>query len=634
MLMPFSFGVDAVEDFKEYTPRNYYCWLKTYCCWKNELKAHEAIEKRFGRNKETKKVHKTILKQQHENITGLSSESLDQIHDRLQKLISQLEILRESLSQEYNNLKFLRSLPTDTNELVSVVASVSAASTKVPISAFPNVNTLSDAVIYSFFTSQSNSPQLDNDDLKQIDADDLDEMDLKWQMAMLNMRAKSVMVLKAMIKAFRQKKNRLTIPSWHSPPQVLPVLIMRKSQFDVIFYKTGLESVEAKILVYQQNETIFEEDIKLLKLDVKLRDNALVNLRKKFKKAEQERDELKFKFDKFQTFSKNLSQLLASQTNDKIGLGYDNQVFNSFVFDCDKMFSFDSDISMLASPVYDRYKSGEGYHVVPPPYTGTFMPPKPDLVCHDAPTVNETVPTAFNVSDSKDESEGEPMPTQKAPSFVQTTEHVKSPRPSVKTIKHPIPADNLRKDIPKSKGHSNSRNRKACFVCKSLTHLIKDCDYYEKKMVQKPVRNHAIRGNHHHSTRMTNLNPQRHVVPTTVLTRSRLVPLNAARPVNTAVPQTKVTRPRPAKTVVTKSHSPLKRPINHRPSPNPSTFPQKVTTIKAPKVIAVKGAKTVITKTNSPPRRHINHSPSHKPNTFPLKVTAVKAPMVNAAKGV
>nr|GEX58193.1 uncharacterized mitochondrial protein AtMg00810-like [Tanacetum cinerariifolium] len=43
---------------------------------------------------------------------------------------------------------------------------------------------------------------------------------------------------------------------------------------------------------------------------------------------------------------------------------------------------------MPASPVYDRYQSGEGYHVVPPPYTGTFMPLKPDLVFHDAPNGN------------------------------------------------------------------------------------------------------------------------------------------------------------------------------------------------------------------------------------------------------
>nr|GEX99203.1 putative ribonuclease H-like domain-containing protein [Tanacetum cinerariifolium] len=71
---------------------------------------------------------------------------------------------------------------------VSVVASVSTASTKVPVSTLPNVDTLSNAVIYSFFTSQSNSLQLDNDDLKQIDADDLEEMGLKWQMTMLTMR--------------------------------------------------------------------------------------------------------------------------------------------------------------------------------------------------------------------------------------------------------------------------------------------------------------------------------------------------------------------------------------------------------------------------------------------------------------
>nr|GEU49694.1 putative ribonuclease H-like domain-containing protein [Tanacetum cinerariifolium] len=73
----------------------------------------EAIEKRFGENKKTKKVQKTLLKQQYENFTISSSESMDQIHDRLQKLISQLEILGESLSQEDINMKFLKSLPTE-----------------------------------------------------------------------------------------------------------------------------------------------------------------------------------------------------------------------------------------------------------------------------------------------------------------------------------------------------------------------------------------------------------------------------------------------------------------------------------------------------------------------------------------
>nr|GEU98149.1 putative ribonuclease H-like domain-containing protein [Tanacetum cinerariifolium] len=491
---------------------------------------------------------------------------MDQIHDRLQKLISQLEILGESLSQEDINLKFLRSLPTEpttqniafvssqntdsTNESVSAVTSVSATSTTVQVFFLPNVDNLSDAVIYSFFASQSNSPQLDNDDLKQINADDLEEIDLKC-----------VMVLVAMIGASSQMKNQQTMPSWHSPPQVLPVLIMRKSQFDVLSYKIGLESVEARIVVYQQNENVFEEDIKLLKLDVMLRDNALVELRKKFRKAEQERDDLKLKLENFQTSSKNLSKLLGSQITDKTGISYDNQVFNSTVFDCDDLISSESDVSMSTSPVYDS-------------------PTKPNK--HLSQSNRPSAPIIKDwVSNSEDEYEGEPMPTQKAPSFVQTPEHVKNLRPSVKPVEYPIPAENLRKDIPKSRGHRHSWNRKACFMCKSLTHLITDCDYYEKKMIQKPIRNHAMRGHHQHYARMTHPHPHRHVVPTSVLTRSRLVPLTAARPVTTAVTKTKVQHQRPTKHGVTKAHSLTRRPINLRPTPTHSNFHQKVTTVKA-----------------------------------------------------
>nr|GEY80400.1 hypothetical protein [Tanacetum cinerariifolium] len=383
--------------------------------WKNELKAQctllmalpnkhqlkfnihkddktlmEAIEKRFSGNKETKKVQKTLLEQQYENFTGLSYESLDQIHDRLQKLISQLEILGESLSQEdinlnfkiyeaevksssttsttTQNIAFVSSQNTDsTNESVRAVASVSAASTKVYVSALPNVDTLSDAVIYSFFASQSNSPQLDNDDLKQIDTDDLEEIDLKWQMAMLTMRARRF--LQGTGRNLGANGTTSTGYDWSFQEEEKP------TNYAFMAFTSSSSSSS----------------------DNEHRDNALVDLRKKFKKVKQERDELKLKLDKFQTSSKNLSQLLASQTNDETGLGYDNQVFNSFVFDCDEMFSFESDVSMPASLVYDRYKSGEGYHAVPSPYTGTFMPFKHDLVFHDAPTVNETIPTAFNV---------------------------------------------------------------------------------------------------------------------------------------------------------------------------------------------------------------------------------------------
>ncbi|GKF62286.1 hypothetical protein Tco_0182340, partial [Tanacetum coccineum] len=53
-----------------------------------------------------------------------------------------------------------------------------------------NTDSMSDVVSYSFFANQSNSPQLSDEDLQQIDANDLEKMDLKWQMAMLTIRAR------------------------------------------------------------------------------------------------------------------------------------------------------------------------------------------------------------------------------------------------------------------------------------------------------------------------------------------------------------------------------------------------------------------------------------------------------------
>ncbi|GKE03167.1 hypothetical protein Tco_1395185 [Tanacetum coccineum] len=89
---------------------------------KDQLKFHaykdakllmEAIEKRYGGNKESKKVQRTLLKQQYENFTGSSSEIIDQTFYRLQKLIRQLEIQGEVIEQEDMNLKLLRSLPSE-----------------------------------------------------------------------------------------------------------------------------------------------------------------------------------------------------------------------------------------------------------------------------------------------------------------------------------------------------------------------------------------------------------------------------------------------------------------------------------------------------------------------------------------
>nr|GEU63301.1 ribonuclease H-like domain-containing protein [Tanacetum cinerariifolium] len=349
------------------------------------------------------------------------------------------------------------AIEKSTNEPVSVVASVSAASAKIIVSALPNADTLSNAVIYSFFASQSNSSQLDNDDLKQIDADDLEEIDLKWQMAMLTVRAR---------RFFQRTRRNLGANGTTS---------------------IGLDMSKVKCYNCHKKGHFAREC--MLPKDTKRNDPVETQRR---------------------------------------SIPVETSTSNALVSQCD---------------AYDRYQSREGCHDVPPPYTGTFMPPKPDLAFHDAPNVNETVHNAFNVELSPTKPDKD-----NAPSFVQPIEQVKTLRPSVKIVEHPILATNLKTAILKPKTQGNSRNRKACFVCKSLTHLIKDCDYY-KKMAQTPVRNHAQRGNHQYYASMTHLNPQRHVVPTAVLTKSKLVPLTAARPVTTAVPHNNVTRPRPAKTV-------------------------------------------------------------------------------------
>ncbi|GKB95567.1 ribonuclease H-like domain-containing protein [Tanacetum coccineum] len=150
----------------------------------------QAIEKRFGGNAATKKTQRNLLKQQYENFTASSSEVLDQTFDRLQKLISQLEIHGESISQEDVNQKFLRSFTSSTNGVVNIAHGVTIASTQATTVNSTTIDNLSDVVICSFFASQPNSPQLDNEDLQQINLDDLEEIDLRWQMAMLTKRAK------------------------------------------------------------------------------------------------------------------------------------------------------------------------------------------------------------------------------------------------------------------------------------------------------------------------------------------------------------------------------------------------------------------------------------------------------------
>nr|GFC93969.1 hypothetical protein [Tanacetum cinerariifolium] len=220
-----------------------------------------------------------------------------------------------------------------------------------------------------------------------------------------------------------------------------------------------------RLLVYKKNEFVLEENIKLLNIEVQLRDAALATLRQKLNTTEKDRDDLNIKLEKFQTSSKRLTDLLASQTSDKAGLGYNSKVFTQAMFDCDNYYSFESDNdSWSPRNLYDRFVPSGGYHAVPPPMTGTFMPPKPDLVFHTPPS-DENEHLAFNVP--KD-----------VPSLAQSPELVKTPRHSGLIYPPPMSVAPL---VP-LRSHSSSkgfkRPKKTCFVCKSETHLIKDCDFH------------------------------------------------------------------------------------------------------------------------------------------------------------
>ncbi|GJY90815.1 hypothetical protein Tco_0506011, partial [Tanacetum coccineum] len=150
----------------------------------------QAVEKRFGGNADNKKTQRNLLKQQYKIFTVSSSKVLGQTFNRLQKLISQLEIHGESISQEDVNEKFLRSLTNSTNGAVNTAHGATTASTQATAVNSTTIDNLIDAVIYAFFASQPNIPQLDNEDLQQIQSDDLEEIDLRWQMAMLTIRAR------------------------------------------------------------------------------------------------------------------------------------------------------------------------------------------------------------------------------------------------------------------------------------------------------------------------------------------------------------------------------------------------------------------------------------------------------------
>ncbi|GKE27820.1 hypothetical protein Tco_1443204, partial [Tanacetum coccineum] len=354
-----------------------------------------------------------------------SSETLDQTFDRIQKLVSQLEILGEKILQEDVNQKLLRSLSPEwnthavvwrnkpkletmsmddlynnlkvykpevkgtsssntstqnmafvssnnsgsTNEAVNTAHGVSAASTQVSAANSTNVDNLSDAVICAFFSSQPNNPQLTNEDLQHLHPYDLEEMDLRWQIAILTMRTRRLLKNtrrkltvngndtigfdKSKVECYNYHKRGHFAREYRAPRnqdnrnressrRSVPIETTTSNALISCDGLGGLESVEEKLEDYKANESIYVQDIKLLKFEIKCKDIAIRELRKKLEKAQQEKDNIQFNVNKFENASKSLDKLIDSQ-------------------------------------IVDNYKKDLSYNAVPPPYTGNFMPPTPNL---------------------------------------------------------------------------------------------------------------------------------------------------------------------------------------------------------------------------------------------------------------
>ncbi|GJT38948.1 ribonuclease H-like domain-containing protein [Tanacetum coccineum] len=349
---------------------------------------------------------------------------MDDLYNNLKVYESEIKGKSSSSSNSQNVAFVSLDNSSSTNETVNTAHSVSAASSK----------------------DQASTTSYAND----IDADDLEEMDFKWQVAMLTMRVKRFIKKTERKMDLNDKEivgfDRTNVECYNchrrghfprecraprnqgnrnrdAPRRNAPVdtsttnaLVVQdgigssssdsevhtcskdclksyetlqkqydqqrealnKSNLEIIGYQIGLESLEARIIVYEKNEAVYEEDIAFLKYDVQVKDISIKELKNQLEEALKGKDDLKFKLEKFEESSKNLTKLINSQISakDKAGLGYDSQMNESEVVHSVVNIR---ESNVDDSPVNDKFKIGEWFHAVPPPYTRNYMPSRPDL---------------------------------------------------------------------------------------------------------------------------------------------------------------------------------------------------------------------------------------------------------------
>ncbi|GJU13857.1 ribonuclease H-like domain-containing protein [Tanacetum coccineum] len=361
----------------------------------NAKEMWEAIKSRFGGNDESKKMQKYILKQQFESFSVSNSEGLHKGYDRFQSLLSQLEIHGAGVSTEDANQKFLRSLPASWSQVSLIMRTKPGVDTLSFDDLYNNLRVFeSDTLLhhlpahrmwclfllkaltlkYSFFANQSSGPQLDHEDLEQVNEFDLKEMDLKWQVAMISMR----------LKKFYKK-------TW------------RRLQFDakepVGFDKTKIECYNCHKTGHFARECRSKGNQDSRRRDAWNIGNKDKDNRRRSGKHEESKalvtldgegvDWTSHSEDEQENYALMAYSSSGSDTEmsarDKTGLGYGDQMNKGVLSYENEVFqsvfvSRTSDIE--DSPVNDRY--AEEMHAVPPLMTGIYIPSRPDKEIDDS----------------------------------------------------------------------------------------------------------------------------------------------------------------------------------------------------------------------------------------------------------
>ncbi|GJR47319.1 hypothetical protein Tco_1315422 [Tanacetum coccineum] len=346
-----------------------------------------------------------------------------------------LTFLGHGSNSASQNLAFLSSENTGSTNEVSTASGDFGVSTAGGINQVPSTPCAHD-IAYSFLAQPTTSPQLKNEDFQQMDGDDLEELDLRWQVAMLTVRVKKFIQRTEGIMDSKKKKLFLSgrsqgrrsygdnskndVPKnesssqalvaqdglggydWSNDFEVEPVnyALMAisssssssSSDSEVQKCSKCLESFKC----LQKNYDTEREKHNKAKLEIRGYEIALELLESRiigheknelaWEKAVKERDELKDKIAKWEESTKNLDEILKSQLSarDKTGLGYStqlNELSSNHETDSENSFSvFDGRSSDEDStPANDRSSKIEGYKAVPPPITGNFLTPRADI---------------------------------------------------------------------------------------------------------------------------------------------------------------------------------------------------------------------------------------------------------------